>query len=44
MAAIQHMAMNLIREANGKESIKVRGKTAGWAQRYLKALITRMTQ
>ncbi len=38
------MGMNLIREANGKESLKVRRKTAGWDQTYLKALITRTTQ
>ncbi len=44
MATIKHMAMNLIREANGKESLKVRRKTAGWDQTYLKALITRTTQ
>ncbi len=44
MATIKHMAMNLIREANGKESLKVRRKTAGWDQTYLKTLITRTVQ
>ena len=41
MATIKHMAMNLIREAPGKDSLKVRRKTAAWDTDYLRALITR---
>lgn len=44
MATIKHMAMNLIRSAAGKDSLKVRRKAAGWSLDYLKALITRTTQ
>jgi predicted transposase YbfD/YdcC len=44
MATIKHMAMNLIRGAGGKDSLKVRRKTAAWDQEYLKALITRTAQ
>ena len=41
MATIKHMAMNLIRSAPGKDSLKIRRKAAGWNQDYLKTLITR---
>jgi predicted transposase YbfD/YdcC len=44
MATIKHMAMNLIRCAGGKHSIKLCRKTAAWDQEYLKALITRTAQ
>jgi hypothetical protein len=44
MATIKHMAMNLIRGAGGKDSLKVRRKTAAWDQEYLKALITQTAQ
>jgi len=44
MATIKHMAMNLIRAAPGKHSLKVRRKAAGWNQDYLKALLTRTAQ
>jgi len=44
MATVKHMAMNLIRSAAGKDSLKVRRKAAGWSHDYLKALITRTTQ
>ena len=44
MATIKHMAMNLIRSAPGKDSLKVRRKAAGWNQDYLKALITKTAQ
>ena len=40
MATIKHMAMNLIREAREKHSLKVRRKTAAWGTDDLKALIT----
>ena len=44
MATIKHMAMNLLRSASGKDSLKVRRKAAGWDHKYLKALITRNAQ
>ena len=44
MAIIKHMAMNLFREAPGKNSLKVRRKTAAWDTDYLKALITGTAQ
>ena len=44
MATIKHMAMNLLRSASGKDSLKVRRKAAGWDHKYLKALITRTAQ
>ena len=44
MATIKHMAMNLLRSASGKNSLKVRRKAAGWDHKYLKALITKIAQ
>ncbi|MCE2738049.1 MAG: hypothetical protein LW703_06730 [Rhodobacter sp.] len=44
MATIQHMAMNLIRNAGGKHSRKVKRKAAAWDHDHLKALMTRTTQ
>jgi predicted transposase YbfD/YdcC len=41
MATIKHMAMNLIRGANGKDSLKSRRKAAAWNHDYLRALVTR---
>jgi hypothetical protein len=43
MSIIKYMAMNLIRNAPGKDSIKARRKAAGWERGYLQALITRTT-
>ena len=40
MATIKHMAMNLIRSASGKHSLKTRRKAAAWSHDYLKAIIT----
>lgn len=40
MATIKHMAMNLIRSASGKDSLKTRRKAAAWSHDYLKAIIT----
>ena len=40
MATIKHMAMNLIRAAPGKHSLKTKRKAAGWDQNYLKTIIT----
>ena len=44
MATIKHMAMNLLRSASGKDSLKVRRKAAGWDHNYLKSIITRTAQ
>jgi len=44
MATIKHMAMNLIRAAPGKDSLKVRRKAAGWNQDYLRTIITQTDQ
>lgn len=41
MATVKHMALNLIRAAPGKDSLKVRRKAAAWDHDYLKALVTR---
>jgi predicted transposase YbfD/YdcC len=43
MAAIKHMAMNLIRSAAGEDSLKSRRKAAVWNHDYLRSLITRTT-
>ena len=39
MAVVRHFAINLVRNANDKHSIKVRRKLAGWSTEYLKSLI-----
>jgi len=39
MATIRHIAMNLIRGANDKHSLKVRRKSAAWDTNYLEAII-----
>lgn len=44
MATIKHMAMNLIRAAVGKDSLKSRRKAAAWNHDYLRNLITRTAQ
>ena len=44
MATVKHMAMNLLRSAGGKESLKVRRKAAAWDHDYLKSLITKTAQ
>jgi predicted transposase YbfD/YdcC len=44
MATIKHMAMNLLRSAQGKDSLKSRRKAAAWNHDYLRALITRTAQ
>ena len=40
MATIKRMAMNLIRMAPGKDSLKTKRKAAGWNQDGLKAILT----
>jgi len=39
MATIRHMAMNLIRSAKDKHSLKVRRKSAAWDTKYLEAIL-----
>ena len=39
LAVIRHMAQNIIRQAPGKESIRLRRKTAAWDDDYLASLI-----
>ena len=39
MAVVRHFAINLIRNANDKHSIKVRRKLAGWSTDYLQSLL-----
>lgn len=40
MSIIKQMAMNLVRFAPGKDSMKARRKADVWDQGYLQALIT----
>lgn len=40
MAVVRHFAINLIRNANGKHSIKTRRKLASWNPAYLLSIIT----
>ncbi len=40
MAVVRHFAINLVRNANDKRSIKLRRKIAGWDPNYLQALLT----
>lgn len=39
MAAIRHIALNLVRQANDKASLKVRRKKAAWSTQYLERLL-----
>ncbi len=39
MATVKHMALNLIRQAHGKHSLKVRRKKAAWNPGYLETLL-----
>ena len=39
MAAVRHMAMNLLRGPKDKHSLKVRRKFAAWDTAYLEALL-----
>jgi len=41
LAVIRHLAQNLIRQAPGKESIRLRRKAAAWDDAYLVSLIVR---
>lgn len=44
MAAIRHMAINLVKAAPGPNSMRPRRKAAGWDDSYLQALITQTPQ
>jgi hypothetical protein len=39
MAVVRHFAINLIRAATDKQSIKLRRKVAGWNPNYLADLL-----
>ena len=39
MAVVRHFALNLIRSANDKKSLKTRRKLAGWSPEYLAELL-----
>lgn len=39
MAVVRHFALNLLRSANDKKSLKLRRKLAGWAPDYLASLL-----
>jgi hypothetical protein len=39
MAVVRHFAINLLRAAKDKKSIKLRRKQVGWDQEYLAALL-----
>ena len=39
MAVVRHFALNLVRSAKDKKSIKLRRKVAGWTPGYLEQLL-----
>jgi hypothetical protein len=39
MAIVRHFAINLVRAANDRRSIKLRRKLAGWEPKYLNGLL-----
>jgi predicted transposase YbfD/YdcC len=39
MAVVRHFAINLVRQANDKKSIKLRRKLAGWTDHYLASIL-----
>jgi hypothetical protein len=39
MATVRHFALNLVRQADDKRSIKSRRKIAGWDPTYLDAIL-----
>ena len=39
MATVRHMAVNLVRTASGRHSLKVRRKRAAWNVEYLDAIL-----
>ena len=40
MATVRHFALNLVRTATDKRSIKSRRKLAGWSPNYLQAILS----
>jgi predicted transposase YbfD/YdcC len=44
MATVKHMALNLIKSAPGKQSLRVKRKTAGWDDAFLLAIIRSQDQ
>lgn len=40
MAIVRHFAINIVRNAKDKRSIKLRRKIAGWNEKYLEILLT----
>ena len=42
MATVRHIALNLLRGATDKHSLKVRRKAAAWDEAYLAALVQRI--
>ena len=44
MATVKHMALNLIKSAPGKQSLRVKRKAAGWDDAFLLATIRSQTQ
>jgi predicted transposase YbfD/YdcC len=44
MATIRHFALNLVRAASDKHSIKLRRKVAGWSAEYLDTLLMLISQ
>lgn len=43
MAVVRHFALNLIRAANDRKSLKTRRKMAGWSDHYLESLLNPAT-
>jgi predicted transposase YbfD/YdcC len=44
MAVVRHFAINLVRTANDKRSIKLRRKIAGWDTKYLETILNSPTR
>lgn len=44
MAIVRHFAINLVRAANDKRSIKLRRKRAGWDPNYLAAILAQLSR
>ncbi len=44
MATVKHMALNLMKSAPGKDSLRVKRKAAGWDDAFLLAIIAGQAQ
>ena len=44
MATVKHMALNLIKSAPGKDSLRVKRKAAGWDDDFLLDIIRNQNQ